>query len=119
MKDFNKKAPEGNIYLWYQYSKVCGIDKFDLGRYKNMRIENTYYVYDEKGLLMGILNAPTDEGCLKEVKKYIRMKILLNLLYGGVDDNFTKKEKSVIRKTEWINLFNFIKSKLKNNDTIS
>lgn len=115
-KNYNNEIEEGSWYLWYQYSKSCSVHNFDVRKYKKMKIENTYYVYDKSGLLMGIICGPSDRKSMFEVKKYILMKIFLNLWKGGTDYNFSKEEKADIRREEWHNLKIYIKSKFRRKD---
>jgi len=115
-QNYNNEIDEGRRYLWYQYSKSCAVHNFDVRKYKKMKIENTYYVYDNRGLLLGIICGPSDKKSLFEVKKYILMKIFLNLWKGGTDYNFSKEEKKDIRREEWNNLKTYIKSKLRRKD---
>ena len=109
---FKNKIDSPNRFLWYQFSKMCNIEGFNLSKYKDMKVENQYYVYDKMSLLQGIICGATDKMALREVKKYILRKAFLNLLWGGDDHNFNAEAKRQVRREEWANLFEFIKFKL-------
>lgn len=119
MTQYTNIVDNSNNYLWYQYSQSCSVENFDTGVYakKGMKIENTIYVYDDRGLLLGIMNAPSEKECLKIAKRYILRKIFIALTRGTDDNNFCQSEKRELRKEEWSKLLTYIKSKFRKNET--
>jgi hypothetical protein len=106
-----------NNYLWYTYSPSNSISSFDVNKYKDLKQENTVYIYDKDGFMLAVWNAKTMEQCIKEVKRYILKRILLTLTIGWPDKNYTAEDHRNERKEEWKRLKTYVKEYIKSRKT--
>jgi hypothetical protein len=65
------------LYGQYSWSETNSVATFNPNKYADrMKIENTQYVYDKIGRIIGMVCAPTKAKAVRQCKKYIIKKRL-------------------------------------------